>query len=44
MDAVDEIKQRLSVEDVVGQYVQLKRAGRNFRSLSPLVMRRRLVL
>lgn len=35
MDAVDEVKQRLSVEDVVGQYVQLKRAGRNFKGLSP---------
>ena len=35
MDAVDEVKQRLSVEDVVGQYVQLKRAGCNFKGLSP---------
>jgi DNA primase len=35
MDAVEEIKSRLSVEDVVGEYVQLKRAGRNFRGLSP---------
>lgn len=35
MDAVEEIKQRLSIEDVIGQYVELKRAGRNFRGLSP---------
>lgn len=35
MDAVDEVKQRLAIEDVIGQYVQLKRAGRNFRGLSP---------
>ncbi len=35
MDAVEEIKARLSIEDVIGQYVQLKRAGRNFRGLSP---------
>ncbi len=35
MDAVDEVKQRLSIEDVIGQYVQLKRAGRNFKGLSP---------
>lgn len=35
MDAVDEVKQRLSIEDVIGEYVQLKRAGRNWRGLSP---------
>ena len=35
MDAVEEIKSRLSVEDVVGEYVQLKRSGRNFKGLSP---------
>lgn len=35
MDAVEDIKQRLSIEDVVGDYVQLKRAGRNFKGLSP---------
>lgn len=35
MDAVDEVKARLTIEDVVGEYVQLKRAGRNFKGLSP---------
>jgi len=35
MDAKDDIKRRLSVEDVVGSYVELKRAGRNFKALSP---------
>ena len=35
MDAIDEVKSRLSIEDVVGEYVQLKRAGRNWRGLSP---------
>jgi DNA primase len=35
MDAVEEVKSRLSVEDVVAEYVQLKRAGRNLKGLSP---------
>jgi DNA primase len=35
MDAVTEVKSRLSIEDVIAQYVQLKRAGRNFKGLSP---------
>jgi DNA primase len=35
MDAVEEIKSRLTVEDVVGQYVELRRAGRNLKGLSP---------
>src|ERR1700682_499241 len=35
MDAVDEVKSRLSIEDVIAEYVQLKRAGRNYRGLSP---------
>jgi len=35
MDAVTEIKARLSIEDVVSEYVQLKRSGRNLKGLSP---------
>lgn len=35
MDAVEDIKQRLSIEDVVAEYVELKRAGRNWKGLSP---------
>jgi DNA primase len=35
MDAVVEVKSRLNIEDVIGEYVQLKRAGRNFKGLSP---------
>ena len=35
MDAVEDIKSRLAIEDVVGEYVELKRAGRNFKGLSP---------
>jgi DNA primase len=35
MDAVSEVKARLNIEDVVGEYVQLKRAGRNLKGLSP---------
>jgi DNA primase len=35
MDAVEEIKTRLSIEDVISEYVQLKRSGRNWKGLSP---------
>ena len=35
MDAVQEIRSRLNIEDVLGEYVQLKRTGRNFKGLSP---------
>ncbi len=35
MDAVEEVKSRLNIEDVIGEYVELKRAGRNFKGLSP---------
>ncbi len=35
MDAVAEVKARLSIEDVISEYVALKRAGRNFKGLSP---------
>ena len=34
-DVKEEIKSRLAVEDVVGQYVELKRAGRNLKGPSP---------
>ncbi|HEY1835351.1 MAG TPA: DNA primase [Candidatus Saccharimonadales bacterium] len=40
MDAVEEVKSRLSIEDVVGEYVQLKRAGRNWKGLSPFTSER----
>jgi len=35
MDAVSEVKSRLNIEDVIGEYIQLKRTGRNFKGLSP---------
>jgi DNA primase len=35
MDAVEDIKSRISIEDVIGEYIQLKRSGRNFKGLSP---------
>jgi DNA primase len=35
MDAVEDIKGRLNIEDVIGRYVVLKRTGRNFKGLSP---------
>ena len=35
MDAVSDIKQKLSVDEVIGDYLELKRSGRNFKALSP---------
>ncbi|QQR83912.1 DNA primase [Candidatus Peregrinibacteria bacterium] len=35
MNHLEEIKSRLSIEELVGQYVQLKKAGRNLRGLCP---------
>jgi DNA primase len=34
-DAKEEVRSRLPVEDVIGQYLELKRAGRNLKALSP---------
>jgi len=34
-DAKEEVRARLNIEDVIGEYVQLKRAGRNFKGTSP---------
>ena len=35
MDAVDEVKQRLNIVEVISAYVPLKRAGRNYKGLCP---------
>ena len=34
-DAREEIKLRISIEDLAGEYLELKRTGRNFKALSP---------
>ena len=34
-DAKEEVRARLNIEDVIGEYVRLKRAGRNLKGLSP---------
>lgn len=34
-DAKEEVRSRLAIEDVIGEYVELKRAGRNLKGLSP---------
>lgn len=35
MDPISEIKSRISIEDLVSKYVQLKKAGRHFKALCP---------
>src|SRR4030042_1045482 len=35
MSAIDEVKQRIDIAEVVGQYVTLKKAGRNLTALCP---------
>lgn len=35
MDAVEDIKNRLAIEDVVGRYVDLKRSGASYKGLCP---------
>src|SRR3990167_11327869 len=35
MDAVEDIKGRLSIEDVISRYLELKKSGRNFKAISP---------
>lgn len=34
-DAREEIKSRINIEDLAGEYLELKRTGRNFKALSP---------
>lgn len=35
MDAKEEVRSKLNIEDVIGEYVPLKRAGRSFKGISP---------
>jgi len=35
MSAIDEVKQRIDIADVIGQYAALKKAGRNLTALCP---------
>ena len=39
-EAREEVRSRLAIEDVVGEYVQLKRAGRTWKGLSPFTSER----
>ena len=35
MTEIDEIKQKLDIIDVIGQYVSLKKSGKNHKGLCP---------
>jgi DNA primase len=35
MDNVEEVKQKIDIVDVIGEYVPLKKAGRNYKGLCP---------
>lgn len=39
-DAKEEVRSRLNIEDVIGEYVHLQRSGRNFKGLSPFTSER----
>jgi DNA primase len=35
MNSIEEVKSRLNIEDVIGSYIELKRAGRNLKGCCP---------
>lgn len=39
-DAKEEVRNRLAIEDVIGEYVPLKRAGRSWKGISPFTQER----
>ena len=34
-DTIDEVKSRMDIVDVVGDFITLKRSGQNYKALSP---------
>lgn len=35
MDQVEEIKERINIVDIIGERIELKKAGKNFKALCP---------
>ena len=35
MSTIDEVKQKLDIVEVIGQYTKLTKAGRNFKAMCP---------